>query len=117
VLTRIQDTPDADQNVKVLVASSQRNDCTSGSQVAVAVQDLQDMHNDFQAKISEGLGKLAENQGRTGLAHRSGGWFQTHPKRSGAARLDGRGRPEAQQDEATQAEKESRSLRKQQHDD
>ena len=67
VLTRVEDTPDADQNVKVLVASSQKNDCASGTQVAVAVQDLQDMHNDFRAKISEGLGKLAENQGKNGI--------------------------------------------------
>jgi hypothetical protein len=67
VLTRIDDNPDADGNVKVMVASSQKNDCASGAQVAVAVQDLQDMHNDFRAKITEGLAKLAENEGKNGL--------------------------------------------------
>src|SRR5208283_1664382 len=30
ILTRIQDTPDANQSVKVIVASSQQNDCASG---------------------------------------------------------------------------------------
>jgi hypothetical protein len=106
VLTRIQDAPDADQNVKVLVASSQRNDCASGSQVAVAVQDLQDMHNDFQAKISEGLGKLAENQGKNGLP--SGPAAGSKPNPNGQVQPDLTVEVElkAQQDEAGQAEKE-----------
>jgi hypothetical protein len=67
VLTRIDDTPDQNQNVKVLVSSSQKNDCRSGSQFAVSVQDLQDMHNHFREQIDEGLGKLAESQGKNGL--------------------------------------------------
>jgi len=67
VLTRIQDTPDANQNVTVLVSSSQKGDCASGSQVPVAVQDLQDMQNDFRAKIDEGLNQMAANQGKNGM--------------------------------------------------
>ena len=67
VLTRIDDTPDANQNVKVLVSSSQKSDCVSGSQFPVAVQDLQDMQNHFREQIDAGLGKLAENQGKNGL--------------------------------------------------
>ena len=67
VLTRIDDTPDANQNVKVLVSSSQKNDCASGSQFPVAVQDLQDMQNHFREQIDAGLGKLAQNQGKNGL--------------------------------------------------
>jgi hypothetical protein len=67
VLTRIQDTPDANQNVTVLVSSSQKGDCSSGSQVPVAVQDLQDMQNDFRAKIDEGLNQMAANQGKNGM--------------------------------------------------
>jgi hypothetical protein len=106
VLTRIQDTPDANQNVNVLVASSQRNDCPSGSQVAVAVQDLQDMHNDFQAKISEGLGKLAENQGKNGLP--SGPAAGSTPNPAGQAQPDLTVEADlkAQEGEASQAEKE-----------
>ncbi|HKM80658.1 MAG TPA: hypothetical protein VJY15_06815 [Candidatus Acidoferrum sp.] len=106
VLTRIQDTPDADQNVKVLVASSQRNDCTSGSQVAVAVQDLQDMHNDFQAKISEGLGKLAENQGKNGIPAGPAAGSKPNPNGQAQPDLTVEADLKTQQDEATQAEKE-----------
>jgi len=64
VLTRIEDTPDANQNVKVLVSSSQKNDCRSGTQLAVSVDDLQDMQNHFRAQLSEGLNQLAQNQGK-----------------------------------------------------
>lgn len=66
VLTRIQDTPDGNQNVNVLV-SSQKGDCSSGAQVPVAVQDLQDMQNDFRAKIDDGLSQMAQNQGKKGM--------------------------------------------------
>ncbi|MGH9453642.1 MAG: hypothetical protein ACRD2O_06685, partial [Terriglobia bacterium] len=67
VLTRIQDTPDANQNVNVLVSSSQKGDCASGAQVPVAVQDLQDMQNDFRAKIDDGLDQMAKDQGKNGM--------------------------------------------------
>jgi len=67
LLTRIQDTPDANQTLKVVVTSSQRNDCVAGTHLVMVVSDLQDMHNDFRAKLSEGLGKLAENQGKNGI--------------------------------------------------
>ncbi|HEV2749188.1 MAG TPA: hypothetical protein VGV12_01545 [Gemmatimonadales bacterium] len=106
VLTRVEDTPDADQNVKVLVASSQKNDCASGSQVSVAVQDLQDMHNDFRAKISEGLGKLAENQGKNGLPSGPASSFTTNPAGQAQPDLTVDADLKAQQDEAGQAEKE-----------
>jgi hypothetical protein len=106
VLTRTQDTPDADQNVMVVVASSQRNDCASGSQVAVAVQDLQDMHNDFRAKISEGLGKLAENQGKNGLPAGPAAGSKTNAAGQAKPDLTVEAELKAQQDEAGQAEKE-----------
>lgn len=106
VLNRVQDTPDADKNVKVLVASSQKKDCPAGSQIPVAVQDLQDMHNDFRAKITEGLGKLAENQGKNGLP--------TGPPAESKANPAGEAKPDptvaadlkAQESQASQAEKE-----------
>ena len=65
--TRIDDTPDANQNVKVLVSSSQKSDCAAGVQVSMAVNDLQDMHNAFREKIDDGLKTLADNQGKNGL--------------------------------------------------
>ena len=38
-----------------------------GTQLAVGVQDLQDMHNDFRQKMDSGLQALADNQGKKGM--------------------------------------------------
>ena len=67
VLTRIGDTPDENQNVNVMITSGQSADCPTGTQVAVAVSDLQDMHNDFRQKMDTGLQSLADNQGKKGM--------------------------------------------------
>lgn len=67
VIMRVDDTPDAKQNVTVKVTSSKRSDCPTGQKVAISVQDLQEMHNQFRAKIDSGLKMLAENQGKNGL--------------------------------------------------
>jgi hypothetical protein len=67
VVTRIDDSPDDNKNVKVLVSSSQKGDCHSGSQVAMAVDDLQEMHNHFREQLDQGLKTLAEKQGKDGL--------------------------------------------------
>jgi len=67
VLTRIDDTPDQNQNVGVLVTGSQRNDCPSGAKLSVGVQDLQDMHNAFNEQIDSGLKTLADKQGKNGI--------------------------------------------------
>jgi hypothetical protein len=106
VLTRIEDKPDANQSVKVLVASSQRNDCASGTQLAVAVTDLQEMHNAFRAKVSEGLGKLAENQGKNGLPAGPAPGAQANPAGQAQPDLTVEADLQAQQDEASQSEKE-----------
>jgi hypothetical protein len=66
-LTRVDDTPDADKNVKVTVSSSQKDDCPAGSQLSVALDDLQDMYNSFHEQIDDGLKSMAENQGKNGL--------------------------------------------------
>jgi hypothetical protein len=68
VLTRIANRPDADQNVTVLVTSSQPNDCETGMQLAMPLQELEDMHNDFREKIDSGLQALAQNEGKNGMA-------------------------------------------------
>jgi len=104
IITRIQDTPDANQSVMVVMVSSQRNDCAVGTQVAVPVTDLQNMHNDFRAKLSEGLGKLAENQGRNGIP--SGPPADSKPNPNGQAQPDStvEAALKAQQVEASQAE-------------
>jgi len=104
ILTRVQDTPDSNQNVKVVVASSQRNDCAAGTQVAVAVTDLQDMHNDFRAKLSEGLGTLAENQGKNGIPAGPPAASKPNPNGQAQPDLTVEADLKTQQDEVAQAE-------------
>jgi len=67
VITRITDTPDDDQKVTVSVASSKKKDCAPGKQVAVAVDDLQEMHNHFQEQLDNGMKEMATKQGTGGL--------------------------------------------------
>jgi hypothetical protein len=67
VITRLTDTPDADQKVNVSIASSKKTDCAAGKTVAVSVDDLQEMHNHFQEQIDEGMKTLAAKQGTGGL--------------------------------------------------
>lgn len=67
VITRLTDTPDADQKVTASVSASKKKDCGAGKQVAVSVEDLQDMHNHFQEQLDEGMKALAEKQGTGGL--------------------------------------------------
>ena len=67
VITRLTDTPDADQKVNVSIASSKKTDCAAGKTVAVAVDDLQEMHNHFQEQLEAGMKTLASKQGTGGL--------------------------------------------------
>ena len=67
VVTRIGDTPDSNNSVKVPVSASQKSDCASGSQLAMKVDDLQEMHNHFREQLDSGLKTLADNQGKNGL--------------------------------------------------
>ena len=67
VITRLTDTPDADQRVNVSVQASKKGDCGAGQQVAVSVDDLQDMRNHFQEQLDSGMKDLAEKQGKGGL--------------------------------------------------
>ena len=67
VLTRLADTPDEDRKVNVSVSASKKSDCAPGKQVAVAVDDLQEMHNHFQEQLDSGMKDLAGKQGKDGL--------------------------------------------------
>lgn len=67
VLTRLTDTPDADNNVNVSVSASKKTDCAAGKQVAVSVDDLQEMQNHFREQLASGMGELAKKQGKDGL--------------------------------------------------
>jgi hypothetical protein len=67
VVMRLSDTPDANQNVTASIQSSKQGDCPSGQTVAIGVQDLQEMHNQFQAQIDSGTQTLAAKGGTGGL--------------------------------------------------
>jgi hypothetical protein len=67
VITRLTDTPDADQTVNVSISASKKSDCVAGQLVAVKVDDLQEMYNHFQEQVSNGMGELAKKQGTGGM--------------------------------------------------
>jgi len=106
VLTRIDDTPNANQMVRAIVSSSQANDCPAGSQLMIGVQDLQDMHNAFSEKLQDGLNALAKTQGKNGIP--SGPPANPTPSAEGTAPPDANANAElqGQRDAATQAEQD-----------
>ncbi len=67
VITRLTDTPDANQTVNASIQASKKGDCGAGQQVAVSVEDLQDMRNHFQEQLDSGMKDLAAKQGTGGL--------------------------------------------------
>jgi hypothetical protein len=67
VLMRVGNAPDENNRVAVKVASSKKGNCPVNTNSAVAVTDLQEMHNHFREKLDSGLKSLAENQGKNGL--------------------------------------------------
>jgi hypothetical protein len=67
VISRVSDKPDADKNLDVKVLASKKNDCAVGKQVAVSLDDLQEMHNHFRQQISGGMEELSKKQGTGGL--------------------------------------------------
>jgi hypothetical protein len=67
VITRLTDKPDSDNKVNVSVSASKKTDCAPGKQVAVSVDDLQEMQNHFQEQLTSGMGELAKKQGKDGL--------------------------------------------------
>jgi len=67
VISRVSDTPDADKNVDVKVLASKKTDCAIGKQVAVSLDDLQEMHNHFREQLQGGLDELSKKQGTGGL--------------------------------------------------
>jgi len=115
VLTRIDNTPDANQNVKVLVTSNQKGHCPSGTQVAVSVQDLQDMHNDFAAKIDAGLQKLADTQGKNGIPAGPAAGGQKNPEGTANADLTAAADLQQQAQIADQAEAEIKRAQESEH--
>ena len=67
VVMRLSDTPDDNQNVTASVQSGKNGDCPTGQTVAIGVQDLQEMHNQFRDQLDSGLKTLADKGGTGGL--------------------------------------------------
>ncbi len=67
VLTRLTDTPDADNMVNAAVTATKKSDCAAGQTVAVKVDDLQEMQNHFDEQLNSGMGELAKKQGTGGM--------------------------------------------------
>jgi hypothetical protein len=67
VLTRLTDTPDADNTVNAAVTATKKSDCAAGSTVAVKVDDLQEMQNHFDEQLNNGMSELAKKQGTNGM--------------------------------------------------
>src|ERR1700676_1376918 len=65
VITRLTDTPDDDRKVTASVSASKKADCAPGKQVAVSVDDLQEMHNHFQEQLDNGMKELAKTKLRS----------------------------------------------------
>ncbi len=67
VISRVSNTPDDDKNVDVKVLASKKDDCGVGKQVAVSLDDLQEMHNHFREQLTGGMDELSKKQGTGGL--------------------------------------------------
>jgi hypothetical protein len=67
LITRLDDTPDNNNRVRVSVSSSKGNDCPVGSTLSAQVSDLQEMHNQLREQVDSGLKSLADNSGQGGL--------------------------------------------------
>jgi hypothetical protein len=74
--------------------------------VAVAVQDLQDMYNEFQLRMDAGLQKLAENQGQNGLPAGPAARRTANPDGTANVDLTAYADLQQQQQDATSTEQE-----------
>jgi hypothetical protein len=67
VIKRTSDTPDEDRKVTAVVSASKKSDCSVGQEVAIGVDDLQEMHNKFEEQLDNGMKDLADKQGQNGI--------------------------------------------------
>ena len=67
VISRTGDTPDDDNMVDAVVKASKKDECAVDATVGVAVDELQEMHNQLRIQMDAGLKELADKQGKNGL--------------------------------------------------
>jgi len=67
VIKRTSDTPDDDRKVTATVSASKKSDCATGQEIAIGVDDLQEIHNKFEEQLDNGMKDLSSKQGQNGL--------------------------------------------------
>jgi len=67
VINRVTDQPDDDKMVNATVKSSKKDECAVGATIAIAADELQEMHNQLRIQMDAGLKELADKQGKNGL--------------------------------------------------
>jgi len=67
VIKRTSVTPDEDRKVTATVSASKKSDCAVGQEVAIGVDDLEEMHNKFEEQLDNGMKDLSSKQGQNGL--------------------------------------------------
>jgi hypothetical protein len=67
VIKRTSDTPDDDRKVTAVVSASKKADCAVGQEIAIGVDDLQEMHNKFEEQLDNGMKDLSNKQGQNGI--------------------------------------------------
>ena len=106
IVSRLEDSPDADNTVAVSVLSSKNSDCRPGAKVRMRVSTLQDFANDLQARTDEGLKILSEKQGTNGLPSAPDVVPVANPNGQGTLDPDAVNQLKLQQQDADQTEKE-----------
>jgi hypothetical protein len=79
VIVRIDDNPGPDNMVETKVTNSKKGDCQAGARPRIMVSDLQEMQNQFAARIDAGMQQLAANQGKNGIPPAPAGSTTTTP--------------------------------------
>ncbi len=67
VIKRTSDTPDEDRKVTAVVSASKKSDCGIGQEIAIGIDDLQEMHNKFEEQLDNGMKDLSNKQGQNGI--------------------------------------------------
>lgn len=67
IIRRKEITPDGNGTVAIDVVSGKNGDCPAGIAARLKVDDLEEMHDNFRAKVDDGLKSLAGTQGKGGI--------------------------------------------------
>lgn len=67
IIERTSRIPDAQGKIAVTVLNSKEGDCPVDVTTNLDVATLQEMHNQFRAKVGSGLEQLANDQGKNGI--------------------------------------------------